>query len=162
MEKMLTEKKMKKIKMLEKRERKKYIYIYIYIEDERKKEHAISFESKFAAAFFISCLCFVSFLFHFQTLQPIESCFFLLFTFLFIFHSFQSYRKAVANECGSNFISVKGPELLTMWFGESEANVRELFDKARAAAPCILFFDEIDSIAKVWWCLDFWVAVVAV
>ena len=37
--------------------------------------------------------------------------------------------RAVANECGSNFISVKGPELLTMWFGESEANVRELFDK---------------------------------
>lgn len=36
-----------------------------------------------------------------------------------------------------------------MWFGESEANVRELFDKARAAAPCILFFDEMDSIAKV-------------
>lgn len=36
-----------------------------------------------------------------------------------------------------------------MWFGESEANVRELFDKARAAAPCILFFDELDSIAKV-------------
>uniref|UniRef100_A0A7S2R482 Vesicle-fusing ATPase n=1 Tax=Rhizochromulina marina TaxID=1034831 RepID=A0A7S2R482_9STRA len=56
--------------------------------------------------------------------------------------------KAIANECGSNFISVKGPELLTMWFGESEANVRDLFDKARAAAPCILFFDEIDSIAK--------------
>lgn len=42
-----------------------------------------------------------------------------------------------------------GPELLSMWFGESEANVRELFDKARAAAPCILFFDEMDSIAKV-------------
>lgn len=56
--------------------------------------------------------------------------------------------KAIANECGANFISVKGPELLSMWFGESEANVRELFDKARAAAPCILFFDEIDSIAK--------------
>ena len=56
--------------------------------------------------------------------------------------------KAVANECGANFISIKGPELLTMWFGESEANVRELFDKARAAAPCILFFDEIDSLAK--------------
>jgi transitional endoplasmic reticulum ATPase len=56
--------------------------------------------------------------------------------------------KAIANECGSNFISVKGPELLTMWFGQSEANVRELFDKARAASPCILFFDEIDSIAK--------------
>ncbi|KAH8061816.1 ATP binding protein [Aureococcus anophagefferens] len=55
--------------------------------------------------------------------------------------------KAVANECGANFISVKGPELLTMWFGESEANVRSLFDKARAAAPCILFFDEMDSIA---------------
>jgi len=56
--------------------------------------------------------------------------------------------QAIANECGANFISIKGPELLTMWFGESEANVRELFDKARAAAPCILFFDEIDSIAK--------------
>merc|ERR1711988_300376 len=54
--------------------------------------------------------------------------------------------KAVANECQSNFISVKGPESLTMWFGESEANVREVFDKARAAAPCVLFFDELDSI----------------
>ena len=43
--------------------------------------------------------------------------------------------KAIANECQANFISVKGPELLTMWFGESEANVRELFDKARGAAP---------------------------
>jgi len=40
----------------------------------------------------------------------------------------------------------KGPELLTMWFGESEANVREVFDKARSAAPCVLFFDELDSI----------------
>jgi len=56
--------------------------------------------------------------------------------------------KAVANECGANFISIKGPELLTQWFGESEANVRELFDKARAASPCILMFDEMDSIAK--------------
>jgi len=56
--------------------------------------------------------------------------------------------KAIANEVQSNFISVKGPELLSMWFGESETNVRELFDKARGAAPCILFFDEIDSIAK--------------
>lgn len=56
--------------------------------------------------------------------------------------------KAIATECQANFISIKGPELLTMWFGESEANVRELFDKARQAAPCILFFDELDSIAK--------------
>ena len=56
--------------------------------------------------------------------------------------------KAVANECQANFISVKGPELLTMWFGESEANVREVFEKARAAAPCVLFFDELDSIAQ--------------
>ena len=56
--------------------------------------------------------------------------------------------KAVANESSANFISVKGPELLTMWFGESEANVREVFDKARTAAPCCLFFDELDSIAK--------------
>ncbi|KAL7451199.1 hypothetical protein ACHAWC_004353, partial [Mediolabrus comicus] len=52
--------------------------------------------------------------------------------------------KAIANECGANFISIKGPELLTQWFGESEANV----DKARAASPCILMFDEMDSIAK--------------
>jgi len=56
--------------------------------------------------------------------------------------------KAIANEVKSNFLSVKGPELLSMWFGESESNVRQLFDKARGAAPCILFFDEIDSIAK--------------
>lgn len=39
--------------------------------------------------------------------------------------------KAIANECQANFISIKGPELLTMWFGESEANVREIFDKVR-------------------------------
>jgi len=56
--------------------------------------------------------------------------------------------KAIANECQANFISIKGPELLTMWFGESEANVRDVFDKARSAAPCVLFFDELDSIAK--------------
>mmetsp|Transcript_2390 Transcript_2390/g.6785 ORF Transcript_2390/g.6785 Transcript_2390/m.6785 type:complete len:813 (-) Transcript_2390:537-2975(-) len=56
--------------------------------------------------------------------------------------------KAIANECQANFISIKGPELLTMWFGESESNVRELFDKARGAAPCVLFFDELDSIAR--------------
>jgi len=56
--------------------------------------------------------------------------------------------KAVANECQANFISVKGPELLTMWFGESEANVRDVFEKARQSAPCVLFFDELDSIAQ--------------
>jgi len=54
--------------------------------------------------------------------------------------------KAIATECSSNFISIKGPELLTMWFGESEANVRQVFDKARQSAPCVLFFDELDSI----------------
>jgi transitional endoplasmic reticulum ATPase len=56
--------------------------------------------------------------------------------------------KAIANECQANFISIKGPELLTMWFGESEANIRDIFDKARQAAPCVLFFDELDSIAR--------------
>ncbi|XP_078537709.1 transitional endoplasmic reticulum ATPase-like [Lissotriton helveticus] len=56
--------------------------------------------------------------------------------------------KAIAHECQANFVSIKGPEMLTMWFGESEANVRDVFDKARQAAPCILFFDELDSIAK--------------
>ena len=54
--------------------------------------------------------------------------------------------KAIASECSANFVSIKGPELLTMWFGESEANVRDVFDKARQAAPCVLFFDELDSI----------------
>jgi transitional endoplasmic reticulum ATPase len=56
--------------------------------------------------------------------------------------------KAVATESVANFISVKGPELLTMWFGESESNVRDVFSKARSASPCILFFDELDSIGK--------------
>jgi len=56
--------------------------------------------------------------------------------------------KAIANECQANFVSIKGPELLTMWFGESEENVRNIFDKARAAAPCVLFFDELDSLAR--------------
>lgn len=55
--------------------------------------------------------------------------------------------KAIATETEMNFISVKGPEFFNMWVGESEAKVRELFDKARQAAPCILFLDEIDSIA---------------
>ncbi|KAF5736287.1 cell division cycle protein 48 [Tripterygium wilfordii] len=55
--------------------------------------------------------------------------------------------KAIANECQANFISIKGPELLTMWFGESESNVRDVFDKARQSSPCVLFFDELDSIA---------------
>jgi len=56
--------------------------------------------------------------------------------------------KAVASECSANFISIKGPELLSMWFGESESNVRNIFNKARQAAPCVLFFDELDSIVK--------------
>ncbi|MEM3754244.1 MAG: AAA family ATPase, partial [Candidatus Bathyarchaeia archaeon] len=55
--------------------------------------------------------------------------------------------KAVANESEANFISIKGPELLSKWVGESERAVREVFRKARQAAPCIIFFDEIDSIA---------------
>ena len=55
--------------------------------------------------------------------------------------------KAVANESGANFISVKGPELLSKWFGESEQKIRELFRRARQVAPCIIFFDEIDALA---------------
>ncbi len=55
----------------------------------------------------------------------------------------------MANECNANFILVKGPQLLTMWFGESEANVRDIFDKARQAAPYVLFFDELDAIGKI-------------
>jgi len=55
--------------------------------------------------------------------------------------------KAVAKEAESNFISVKGPELLNKWVGESEKAVREIFKKARQASPAIIFFDEIDSMA---------------
>jgi len=55
--------------------------------------------------------------------------------------------RALANEGAANFISVRGPELLTEWQGASERAVRDLFARARAAAPCILFFDEIDAIA---------------
>ena len=55
--------------------------------------------------------------------------------------------KAVANESEANFISVKGPEVLSKWVGESEKAVREIFQRAREAAPCIIFFDELDAIA---------------
>ncbi|CAF0986589.1 unnamed protein product [Brachionus calyciflorus] len=57
--------------------------------------------------------------------------------------------KAISNECGLNFLSVKGPELLDMYVGQSEQNVRNLFEKARVNSPCILFFDELDSLAPV-------------
>ena len=55
--------------------------------------------------------------------------------------------KAVASECGVNFISIKGPALLSKWVGESERAIREVFKKAKQASPCVLFFDEIDSLA---------------
>jgi transitional endoplasmic reticulum ATPase len=57
--------------------------------------------------------------------------------------------KAVANESEANFISIKGPELLSKWVGESESGVREVFRKARQAAPTIIFFDEVDAIAPI-------------
>jgi len=57
--------------------------------------------------------------------------------------------KAVANEAQANFISVKGPELLNKWLGESERAIRKIFKKARQVAPCIIFFDEIDAIAQM-------------
>ncbi|CAH2039065.1 unnamed protein product [Thlaspi arvense] len=55
--------------------------------------------------------------------------------------------KAVATECSLNFLSVKGPELINMYIGESEKNVRDIFEKARSARPCVIFFDELDSLA---------------
>jgi peroxin-6 len=55
--------------------------------------------------------------------------------------------KAIATECAMNFISVKGPELLNMYVGESEKNVRDVFERARENLPCIIFFDELDSLA---------------
>ncbi|NWH42625.1 NVL protein, partial [Fregata magnificens] len=54
--------------------------------------------------------------------------------------------KAVANESGLNFISVKGPELLNMYVGESERAVRQVFQRARNSAPCVIFFDEVDAL----------------
>jgi transitional endoplasmic reticulum ATPase len=57
--------------------------------------------------------------------------------------------RAVANESEANFISIKGPELLSKWVGESEKAVREVFRRARQAAPCVVFLDEVDSIAPV-------------
>ena len=57
--------------------------------------------------------------------------------------------KAAANESEANFISIKGPELLSKWVGESEKGIREVFRKARQAAPCLIFFDEIDAIAPI-------------
>ena len=54
---------------------------------------------------------------------------------------------AIAGECGLNFISVKGPEILNKYIGASEKSIRDLFERAEAARPCILFFDEFDSIA---------------
>lgn len=57
--------------------------------------------------------------------------------------------QALANESGLNFIAVKGPEVLSKWVGESERGIRELFRRAKQAAPCILFFDEIDALAPV-------------
>jgi transitional endoplasmic reticulum ATPase len=56
--------------------------------------------------------------------------------------------KAVANESKANFISIKGPELLSKWVGESEKAIRDVFRKARQASPSVIFFDEIDSIAS--------------
>ncbi|XP_028676134.2 peroxisome assembly factor 2 isoform X1 [Erpetoichthys calabaricus] len=55
--------------------------------------------------------------------------------------------KAVATECAMTFLSVKGPELINMYVGQSEENIRDVFAKARAASPCIIFFDELDSLA---------------
>jgi transitional endoplasmic reticulum ATPase len=57
--------------------------------------------------------------------------------------------KAVATESEANFISVKGPEIFSKWVGESEKAIREIFRKARQAAPCIVYFDEIDAIAPI-------------
>ena len=57
--------------------------------------------------------------------------------------------KALANESGTNFISVNGPEMASKWMGESERAIRQIFKRAKQMAPCIIFFDEIDSIAPI-------------
>lgn len=65
--------------------------------------------------------------------------------------------KAIANECQANFISIKGPELLTMWFGESEANVREIFDKVRDFHLVNVFWVSKDNQTGIVFdkCVDF-------
>jgi peroxin-6 len=65
----------------------------------------------------------------------------------FLFQGKTLLAKAVATEFSLNFLSVRGPELLNMYVGQSEQNVRDLFERARLASPCILFFDELDSLA---------------
>ena len=55
--------------------------------------------------------------------------------------------RVIANQADANFIAIKGPELLSKWFGESEQRIRHLFSKARESSPCIIFFDEIDAIS---------------
>jgi transitional endoplasmic reticulum ATPase len=55
--------------------------------------------------------------------------------------------RALANQCEASFISIKGPELLSKWVGESEKGIREVFRRAKQAAPCLVFFDEIDALA---------------
>lgn len=57
--------------------------------------------------------------------------------------------KAIANETNSNFIAIKGPELNSKWFGETERAIREIFQKARQLSPCLIFFDEIDSMIRI-------------
>ena len=57
--------------------------------------------------------------------------------------------KAIANEAGANFISVNGPEMASKWMGESERAIRQIFKRAKQMAPCIIFFDELDSIAPI-------------
>jgi len=56
--------------------------------------------------------------------------------------------RALAAECGANMILVRGPEILSKWVGESEKAIREIFRKAKASAPCVVIFDELDSLAK--------------
>lgn len=55
--------------------------------------------------------------------------------------------RAIASECGGNFIAIQGPEMLSQWIGESEESIRYIFDVARRAAPCLVFFDQLDAIA---------------
>ena len=56
--------------------------------------------------------------------------------------------RALATETGANMILVRGPEILSKWVGESEKAVREIFRKAKASSPCVVIFDELDSLAR--------------
>lgn len=70
--------------------------------------------------------------------------------------------KALANSCNANFISIKGPELMNKFVGESERGVRQLFTRARMSSPCVVFFDELDALCPRYKICNFHLQIVSI